>query len=240
MMTAMIGTVINTLEYHQRLATNGYEFVTRELGWHGPDDMAEILKNIDLRGATVADIGIGTGQLSQMLRGKGVRHLIGVDGVHEYLREASKVNRADSVVEADVSANGIPLADNSVDLTTASGLLPYIESLDEIIYEMIRVTKKGGHIAVNFHPHENPGSNTVEYISLTSLFPRRSSAFGVSCAFHHHDTARIRGLFNAYGAQYVYAAYTAQGIKRAHDDTAIPLSTFLFRKKIDVFTLKNI
>lgn len=223
------GILINGLDFHERLGPRNYELVIDALQWAGPAAMDDILRGIDLRGATIADIGIGTGQLSDIFRRHAVGEIIGVDGAREYLMFAEQRKKADRTILADLTLGKIPLPDESVDLVTASGLFTYLGNPLGVLGEMARITKMGGYFAFNFHPSPNPMQAVSETVSAAAL-TKTGAPRGAVVQMHHHATAEMTGIASLKGANVVQIRTRSQGVMRAVDETWLPLTTALFRK----------
>lgn len=227
----MVSIVIDGLDFHDRLGPQNYDLVTRALRWGGPAAIDNILKDVNLNGTLVADVGIGTGALSDMFRRRGVNEIIGVDGAPDFLTNVMLNGKADRIALADLKHDQIPLTTESMNLVTASGVLPYLDDPSNAINEMTRITKMDGYIAVNFHPSQNPMQTSMEKISASALFKR--SAVPTVYVLYHHAVPEITGRFALAGADFVRAVTTSQGVMRATDESWLPLTTYLFQKKME-------
>lgn len=110
------------------------------------------------RGATVADLGCGTGYVAAALFGL-VDRLICVDGSEGMLREAAeRLTRAPGATRVEFRAgdlDALPLADGEVDGAVASMVLHHLPALGPTLSEMRRVIRPGGTaVAIDLAPHK--------------------------------------------------------------------------------------
>jgi SAM-dependent methyltransferase len=109
-----------------------------------PEALAWLAERLRLGpGATVADVGAGTGKLTRQLLATGAR-VLAVEPMKEMRRVLSE-----AVPDAEVlagAAESIPLADASVDAVTA-GQAAHWFSPDEAAAEIARVLRPGGGVA---------------------------------------------------------------------------------------------
>lgn len=119
------------------------------------DDWTRILdffdRNIDYQKVnTSLDLGAGRGDISYHILQKnpqGVSTSVDVDQV--LLDEAAKRNSHIKTLNFDINQK-LPFQDNSIDLVSSIGTLPYpyIKSMDAVLAEMTRVSKK--YVVVDF------------------------------------------------------------------------------------------
>jgi SAM-dependent methyltransferase len=135
------------------LATRRF-FTPRAATWDdrfpgdGPAFTAAVAALGPAAGATVVDVGCGTGRALPVLRaavGSGGR-VLGVDVTPAMAEVAA---RRGPVVVAD--ARRLPLADGTADAVLAAGLVTHLpEPLDGLV-ELARITRSGGRLGL-FHP----------------------------------------------------------------------------------------
>jgi|GEM_PF-2617164 len=229
MMLLMVSEIITGIQLHERLGIEKYELVAKGLRWNGPKEMEKALEaTVPMRGATIVDVGCGTGQLCNLFDWHAAGKVIAVDGVAEYVIHLIKTKRAKSGIHVDISKDKLQLPNETADLVTASGLFTYIADPAHAISEMVRVTKPGGHIAVNFHPSENPLVKREERVSAASLTTgMRAPVYNM----YHHATGEIMGLFDSMGTVPVHQSMTTQGVQRmGPTEQWLPLTTCVFRK----------
>ena len=141
--------MIGSLEARGRTA--GYLGVVRRL-----------IEEAELRpGETVLEVGCGTGVLDRWLaRHTGrANHIVGIDISRYVLREAAALARQaglEGVVEfREGSAEALPFPENNFDVVMSSTVIQRVNA-DQMLREMVRVTKPGGRVAVVGHAHDMP------------------------------------------------------------------------------------
>ena len=119
-------------------------------------------------GSTVADVGAGTGKLTHLLVPTGAR-VVAVEPIPEM---RAKIEGAEVV---DGTAEGIPLADGSVDVVTCAQAFHWFD-LDVALPEIHRVLKPGGSLVLfwNMRDLDDPIQRGVEDL----LAPHRHYVIG--------------------------------------------------------------
>ena len=98
----------------------------------------------DLNGLRVADVGCGTGRFTADLEDAGA-HLVAIDRDRAMLELARQ--RVDgTVLHGDATA--LPLADDTVDVAVGMTLLEFADAAEDIVSELVRVTRPGGRVAL--------------------------------------------------------------------------------------------
>jgi len=100
------------------------------------------------KGKTAADIGAGTGFITEGLVRRGIK-VIAVDQSQSMLEELRK--RIVNVGEVDCrvgEAEKLPLSDGSVDYAFANMYLHHVESPPKAIKEMVRILKPAGKLVI--------------------------------------------------------------------------------------------
>ena len=104
-------------------------------------------------GQTVLDVGCGTGVVDRWLgrRTAGQNRIMGVD-INRYLLQeavalASKESLEGAVDFREGSAEALPFPDNSFDVTMSMTVIEEVDA-EQMLAEMVRVTKPGGRVAV--------------------------------------------------------------------------------------------
>ena len=104
-------------------------------------------------GATVADVGCGTGRALPALRAtvgpSGT--VLGIDLTQQMLDALREHGRDDSAYLIAADAEHLPLTDRTLDAVFAAGLLPHTTSASAVLTELARVSRIGG-LLVLFHP----------------------------------------------------------------------------------------
>lgn len=115
----------------------------------GPEEVAEIVKDVDLAGKTVLDIGFGTGGPAIVLAKKyQVRRIIGID-VEPQLRDRAAINidKAGVANKIDlkiVEPGPLPFENNSFDIVFSKDSLVHIQDKAALFQEVERVLVPGG------------------------------------------------------------------------------------------------
>jgi ubiquinone/menaquinone biosynthesis C-methylase UbiE len=108
-------------------------------------------------GATAADLGAGTGFITQGLVRSGLR-VIAVDQSQAMLDEMKRKFEGRSDIDYRLAVPGrIPIADGEVDYVFANMFLHHVEEPGDMIREMARIVKSGGRVTISDldeHDHE--------------------------------------------------------------------------------------
>ena len=100
------------------------------------------------RGKTAADVGAGTGFISQGLIQEGLR-VIAVDQSEAILNEMKrKFGDIDAIDYRVGNAQDLPIPDQAVDYTFANMCLHHVESPPDAIREMARILRPGGRLVI--------------------------------------------------------------------------------------------
>jgi len=104
-------------------------------------------------GQTVLDVGCGTGVVDRWLgrRTAGQNRITGVDINRYLLQEAAALARKEGLEGAvgfrEGSAEALPFPDHSFDVTMSMTVIEEVDA-EQMLAEMVRVTKPGGRVAV--------------------------------------------------------------------------------------------
>ncbi len=213
----------DAVTFYDRAGPDTYELITHLSAWQGPSDMAMMLRDVDLRDATVVDVGIGNGPLSDLFRSAGAARIIGVDGAQSQLDYCLKNNKADEVVQCDLNDWDMPLETASADVITCSGLFSYLADPSFFVADIARVLKPEGTALINFHPARN--HRELERISAVSLFGK-----GAFVNVYHHAPEDLATHFATAGMRVQAAKTNPRGIYRFMTDKPLPLTTMSLRK----------
>jgi len=119
------------------------------------DDLeSDLLRNYVL-GKEVLEVGCGTGLILRRIEALAERS-IGVDISAGMLERA--VDRGLDVVQGD--ARALPFPDESFDVVCSFKVLAHVPDVAEAVREMVRVTRPGGHLLLEFY---NPMS--IRYLA---------------------------------------------------------------------------
>jgi ubiquinone/menaquinone biosynthesis C-methylase UbiE len=101
------------------------------------------------RGQIAADVGAGTGFITEILLEKGLR-VIAIDESDEMLaRIKKKLGSSDGLECRQGEAENLPLDNSSVDHVFANMYLHHVESPPAAIQEMVRILKPGGKLVIS-------------------------------------------------------------------------------------------
>lgn len=99
-------------------------------------------------GKTAADVGAGTGFISQGLIQEGLR-VIAVDQSEAILNEMKrKFGDIDAIDYRVGNAQDLPIPDQAVDYTFANMCLHHVESPPDAVREMARILRPGGRLVI--------------------------------------------------------------------------------------------
>lgn len=101
----------------------------------------------------IVDLGCGSGSFSMYLNGLGIK-LLGIDLCFNLVEVAKQKVMNSEFIVGDVES--LPLADESVDLISFSGILHHLPSLEKAAKEAWRVLKKGGRCFAYDPNKKNP------------------------------------------------------------------------------------
>lgn len=117
----------------------------RFYGTLAADSVAQLQAYVDLRGATVLDVGGGPGYFAQAFRGAGASYV----SIEADLGELSARSEPGpgSVLG---SALSLPIRDGSVDVCYSSNVLEHVADPERMLAEMVRVTRPGGTVFCSY------------------------------------------------------------------------------------------
>lgn len=101
--------------------------------------------------AVILDAGCGTGILAQRIAERGNR-IIGVDYSHGMLAKARNGGNADgklntAFVQGDIES--LPFRDSTFNMSLCLGVVTYLESCENVLYELSRTLKPGGTLVLS-------------------------------------------------------------------------------------------
>jgi ubiquinone/menaquinone biosynthesis C-methylase UbiE len=121
-----------------------------------------LLAEVHLRpGESIVEVGCGSGVLTRGLAHstRGTNRIIGVDINRYLLREATalaeKEGLADTIAFQEGHAHALPFPDQSVDVTLSVTVMEEVDA-DQMLGEIVRVTKPGGRVAAIVRACDRP------------------------------------------------------------------------------------
>ncbi|HEY8192090.1 MAG TPA: methyltransferase domain-containing protein [Alphaproteobacteria bacterium] len=190
-----------------------YDRMTALFRWRAPKILFEKVR--DAAGGkmgSVLDIGTGTGSLATLFRdhaystGEAVK-IAGVDLSLPMLKQGKNKNAAGLLAQADITDKHLPFQDQKFDVVTASGVLDFVGSLDNLAAEMARVAGNDGIVAVTYLPAKE-GQGRVKKNMGSPLYK--------------------------YSPDYIAEAFARAGVKQVTSDT-VTAYTHLWPVKYGVF-----
>jgi len=121
-----------------------------------------LLAEVHLRpGESIVEVGWGSGVLARGLAQytRGAHRIMGVDLNRFLLREATALAQqeglADTIAFHEGHAHALPFSDQSVDVTLSVTVMEEVDA-DQMLGEMVRVTKPGGRVAAIVRACDRP------------------------------------------------------------------------------------
>jgi SAM-dependent methyltransferase len=142
------------------------------------DDAAELIgERVPLTGALVLDVGGGAGYLAKAFRERGAHCFVAEPDTTEL---SWRGPRPDGAVIGDGYA--LPIRTAAVDLVASSNVLEHVASPHEMLVELARVTRPGGHLWVSFTNWYSPwGGHEVSpwhYVGAERALARYRRRYG--------------------------------------------------------------
>jgi len=116
-----------------------------DYGWQIPRLMAEELSGLTPTSGRILDAGAGTGLVGQFLGSLGYSNLVAMDLSSEMLNKAREKDVYQEFHQMDMGET-LDFPDDSFDAVVCAGVLTFSHAPAKSLYEMVRVTKPGGHI----------------------------------------------------------------------------------------------
>ncbi|MEM7117532.1 MAG: methyltransferase domain-containing protein [Chloroflexota bacterium] len=142
----------------------------------GPDEVAEVIGGIDIRGMEVLDIGCGIGGVDVVLvKDHGAAHVIGIDVEAPLLARAAQIAAKNEVANQIsfklVEPGLLPFPDSSFDLVFSKDALIHIPDKEAIYREIYRVLRPNGRLAIGdwFGSHLPPTPEYKEWLVVVDL-----------------------------------------------------------------------
>jgi SAM-dependent methyltransferase len=143
----------------------------------GADEVDRVLEGIDLQGATVLDIGCGSGGAAlHLIRAHGAAHVTGFDVegpvIEQARARAAREGLADRAAFVRGEPGPLPFPDESFDGVFSKDALLHVPDKDAIFAEIARVLRPGGWFAASdwMTGHDGPPSEAMRaYIAAEGL-----------------------------------------------------------------------
>jgi SAM-dependent methyltransferase len=133
--------------------------------------------------AVIVDVGCGDGAALAVAAGQNAAHrFVGIDWSGEALRQARALGL--TVLRADVTAPGLPVADGAADVVIMSEVIEHLVDPDGVVAEARRVLRPGGSLLLS-----TP--------NLAAWYNRGLLAFGIQPVF---SEVSLRGVFGRPGS----------------------------------------
>ena len=116
-----------------------------DYGWQIPRLIADELSGLTPVNARILDAGAGTGLVGQFLGSLGYSNLVAMDLSSEMLNKAREKDVYQEFHQMDMGET-LDFPDDSFDAVVCAGVLTFSHAPAKSLYEMVRVTKPGGHI----------------------------------------------------------------------------------------------
>jgi ubiquinone/menaquinone biosynthesis C-methylase UbiE len=132
-------------------------------------------------GETIVEVGCGTGVLDRWLAQYtgGANPIIGVDInrylLHEAIVLAQQEGCTGTIEFREGSAEALPFADNSVDVTMSVTVIEEVDA-NQMLAEMVRVTKPGGRVGIIARAMDSP---FLMNLQLRGALKAKAEAAGV-------------------------------------------------------------
>ena len=132
-------------ERYDQWAESYDQELEEDYGWQIPQLMAEELSGLTPTSGRILDAGAGTGLVGQFLGSLGYSNLVAMDLSSEMLNKAREKDVYQEFHQMDMGET-LDFPDDSFDAVVCAGVLTFSHAPARSLYEMVRVTKPGGHI----------------------------------------------------------------------------------------------
>ncbi|KAL4232350.1 ubiE/COQ5 methyltransferase [Mactra antiquata] len=120
--------------------------------YSGPSKLAQAVGNglTEQQKSTmkVLDVAAGTGLVAIYLKQQGFQHIDALEPSEKMLEEAKAKNLYEKYINDYITEKPLNIEENTYDIITACGALGLGHIPDEALYEMIRLVKAGGRVAL--------------------------------------------------------------------------------------------
>jgi predicted TPR repeat methyltransferase len=123
-----------------------YDTTLKDWDYRAPADAAALLCEHMKPGDRLLDVGCGTGLFAEAVADRVDCPMEGIDISAASLEVAAKGGRYDRLHRHDLQQTPLPLGGDSFDAAACVGVLTYIEEPTELLADLCRVVRPGGHI----------------------------------------------------------------------------------------------
>jgi ubiquinone/menaquinone biosynthesis C-methylase UbiE len=160
-------------------------------------------------GASVLDVGAGTGRLSRALADRGFK-VLACDISSQMLTHVNKNRSGKPIKTLECNASSIPLPDERFDAVVSMDLMVHFPDWASLLAEQARVCKRGGTILFNFLSRDNIESLKEDGTGTTMDFPYVTDFAPVANEAEIAATAEKLGL--TVEALYPYNFFTGNAL----------------------------
>ncbi len=132
-------------ERYDQWAESYDQELEQDYGWQIPQLMADLLSRFTSSNDRILDAGAGTGLVGQYLGLLGYGNMVAVDISNEMLNKAREKGVYQEFHQMDLGEI-LDFPDDLFDAVVCAGVLTFSHAPARSLYEMVRVTKSGGHI----------------------------------------------------------------------------------------------
>jgi ubiquinone/menaquinone biosynthesis C-methylase UbiE len=185
-----------------------------------------LMKDIDLKNKTVADIGCGTGRHWQKIYEKSPAVVMGFDVSAGMLHQLiQKFPHAITQRTTDNLLKNVP--DSSVDLLVTTLTIAHIKNIEEAMYAWSRILKNEGDLVItDFHPimlgkggkrsfrHDGRSLSVVNYVHPLEKVKKIFSQHGLTVVeqVERKVNEEVRSYYEAQNALSVYDRYAGMPV----------------------------
>jgi ubiquinone/menaquinone biosynthesis C-methylase UbiE len=162
----------------------------------GTGNVDRMMKEIDLRGRDILDIGCGIGGPACYLASEYGARVTGIDLeqplIERARRLAAKKNVGQYVEFVHVDGNGLPFNDNTFDVVMSSGALTQTEDKPGMYRECYRILRNGGYITCyDWMKTEGVYSDDMQY-----FFKMEGLTYAMETMERHKELLEQAGFIN--------------------------------------------
>lgn len=163
--------------------------------------LREVLLKVDVKNASVLDVGCGTGLFLKPLIVAGCTQLYGVDGPQDFTGRALSRGYKEVSVVTDLNISPLPGANESFDLVVCKDVFEHLLNPTHALSEISRVLKKDGMLLLHV-PNHFPLIGRLKFlftnnIDTFSFFKEESRwTFPHIRFYEHRDSLQVLAAHN--------------------------------------------